>query len=273
MANGIPALPRQPFVRPSPQREWLPFLFSKFFAEVAELGLLAGQEFVILSAMAKLPDITIPNDLPSCRALIQKLARDNSAKDQQLQDQNQQLRRRDIARQEQEQTFDKLTQDYEELQLAYNKLLQQRFGNRSERYLESPDQLRLDLGDTDEAADAAIGLNDAIEDLEQTIPAHRRRKPRQPRDERLPEHLPRYEVTADVPDDLKHCPTHGERTLLPESMWDMTESLEFERPKLKVRVTKYPKYACSGQPECGIAMALEKVDAVATNHDTSSSLG
>ena len=138
------------------------------------------------------------------------------------------------------------------MQLSYNKLLQQRFGNRSERYIEAPDQLRLDFGDTDEAADAANGLADAVEELEQTIPEHKRRKPRKKRDEKLPDHLPRYEVTAEVSDEMKACPTHGERTLLPESMWDQTKTLEFERPKLKVRVTKYPKYACSGETQCGI---------------------
>ena len=96
------------------------------------------------------------------------------------------------------------------MQLAYNKLLQQRFGNRSERYIEDPDQLRLDFGNTDEAADAALGLRDAVEELEQTIPEHKRRKARRKRDEGLPEHLPRYEVTADVPDEQKQCDAHGE---------------------------------------------------------------
>ena len=74
--------------------------------------------------------------------------------------------------------------------------MQQRFRNRSERYIDNPDQLRLDFGNTAEAADAALGLAEAVEDLEQTIPEHRRRKPRKKRDEKLPEHLPRYEVTA-----------------------------------------------------------------------------
>ena len=41
--------------------------------------------------------------------------------------------------------------------------------------------------------------------------------------------MARYEVTAEVPDELQHCPTHGPRTLLPESMWDTTEKLEFRR--------------------------------------------
>jgi transposase len=35
--------------------------------------------------------------------------------------------------------------------------------------------------------------------------------------------------------------------------YDRVEKLEFERPKLRVRVTKYPKYACPGHADCGIA--------------------
>lgn len=163
------------------------------------------------------------------------------------------LRELDIALQTKDQTIEQLAQERDEYKLAYNKLLQQRFRNRSERYIDDPDQLRIDFGDTDEAADAALGLAEAVEDLVQSIPEHRRRKPRKKRDERLPEHLPRYEVVAPIPDDLRNCLTHGERTLLPESMWDTTETLEFERPKGRVRVTKYPKLACVGSPECGIA--------------------
>ena len=102
------------------------------------------------------------------------------------------------------------------------------------------------------------------------IPAHKRRKPRKKRDESLPQHLPRYEVTADVPEETKTCPTHGARTLLPEEMWDRTETLEFERPQLKVRVTKYPKYACSEEPECGIGSPERPTGIVAGDkYDTS----
>jgi transposase len=174
------------------------------------------------------------------------------SKGSELESQREQLRQQDIALQTKDQTIEQLTQERDEYKLAFDKLVQQRFRNRSERYLENPDQLRLDFGDTAEAADAALGLAEAVDDA-QIIPEHRRRKPRKKRDEQLPEHLPRYEVTAEASDETKSCPTHGERTLLPESMWDRTETLELERPKLKVRVTKYPKYACRDHPECGIA--------------------
>lgn len=166
--------------------------------------------------------------------------------------QRERLRQLDIELQTKDEKIARLEQERDEYRLAFDKLMQERFRNRSERYLDNPDQLRLDLGDTDEAADAAAGLADAIEDQQQTIPEHQRRKPRKKRDERLPAHLPRYEIIARASDEEKTCPTHGERTLLPESMWDTTETLEFERPRLKVRVTKYPKYACQDKPECGI---------------------
>ena len=162
-----------------------------------------------------------------------------------------------------------MEQKYQELELRLNKLYRERFGTKSERYIDDPDQLRLDFGNTDAAADAAAGLADATDDAD-LIPAYKRRKPRKKRDEGLPAHLPRYEVTADVPDDLKNCETHGERTLLPESMWDRAEALEFEPPVLKVRVTKYPKYSCPGQSQCGIASPERPTGIVEGNkYDTS----
>lgn len=173
-------------------------------------------------------------------------------KEDELQRSREQLRQQDIDLQTKQLNIDKLERENQEWELAYNLLLQRAFGRRSERYINNPDQLRLDFGDTDAAADAAAGLADAIEDQQQIIPEHQRRRPRKKRDESLPAHLPRYEVTAEIDDDQKTCPAHGPRTVLPESMWDRTETLEFERPKLRVRVTIYPKYACPDDPQCGI---------------------
>ena len=156
-----------------------------------------------------------------------------------------------------------------ELELAYNKLWRERFEARSERYISDPGQLCLDFGNTADAADAAEGLADAVEEAD-LVPAHRRRKPRKKRDESLPEHLPRYEVTAKVPEELKNCAAHGERTLLPEAMWDKTETLEFEPPVLKVRVTKHPKYACPSAPQCGIVSPERPLGIIEGNkYDTS----
>lgn len=150
-----------------------------------------------------------------------------------------------------QQKTQQLEQEHDNWKFAYEKLWRQRFEARSERYLADPKQLVLDFGESEEVLDAAEGLTAAVEEAD-LIPAHLRRKPKKQRDESLPAHLPRYEVIAEVPDAQKTCPTHGARELLPEAMWDKTETLEFTPPVLKVRVTKYPKSACPGYPECGI---------------------
>ena len=88
-------------------------------------------------------DITIPGDLKGCQILLRELAHTIAGKDRTI----------DI----QSQTITLLEQEKEKLQLAFNQLLQRAFGNRSERYLDNPDQLRLDFKDSDEAAGAGPG--------------------------------------------------------------------------------------------------------------------
>jgi len=167
--------------------------------------------------------ITLPNDLAGCQVLIEQLAC----------------------------TVEELRREKQELKLAYAELIQRAFRNRSERYINDPNQLQLDLHGTDDAADATEGLVQAVEESEQPVQAHTRRRPsRKARSEALPAHLPRYEVEASVPEDVKHCPRHGPRKLIG---YDSVETLEFERPKLRVRVTHYPKYACPGDAACGVA--------------------
>ena len=68
-------------------------------------------------------------------------------------------------------------------------------------------------------------------------------------------HLPREEVIIDVEESQKTCETHGEKQLLPETMWDVREKLIYTPPSYRVLAHKYKKYACPGQPECGIASA------------------
>jgi transposase len=174
--------------------------------------------------------VIIPNDLAGCRALIEQLVSTVTS---------------------QTSAMDVLRREKQELEAAYAELIQRAFRHRSERYLDDPNQLRLDLGGTADAADAVEGLTQAVEEAGLPVKAHtRRRHACKPRSEALPEHLPRYEVEARVPEQTQHCPHHGERTLIG---YDRVEKLEFERPKLRVRVTKYPKYACSGHADCGIA--------------------
>ena len=175
--------------------------------------------------------LIIPDDVSACQALIGELAQ---------------------TVQEQRQTITKLNQENSELHLTINELLQQAYRKRRERYVENPNQLKIDFGDTDEAADAADGLAEAIEQAEVIVAEYKRRQQgaKKPRQEQLPDHLPRYEVEAKVPAEAKHCEQHGERKLIG---YDRTETLEFEPPKLKVRVTLYPKYVCEDEPSCGVS--------------------
>ena len=184
----------------------------------------------MLARMSDAADtIAIPNDLPACQALVQEQA---------------------LAIDELQLQKLLLEQERAELQLTITELLRRAFARRSERSLADPHQLQLDFDDTAEAADAAEGLALAVEEAGQVIPAHvRRRRPRKPRSEQLPAHLPRYEVEAEVPAEVKHCPQHGERKLVGH---DRVETLELVRPQLRVRVTTYPKYACEQQPQCGV---------------------
>jgi transposase len=153
---------------------------------------------------------------------------------------------------------EKLTQQNAELNLTVQKLLARLYGHRSERHVDDPNQKQLDFGENPATQDAAVqeaavqdGLADAAAETESLVREHRRRKheAREPRSEKFPEHLPRYEVVAEVSAEQQQCAEHGAKQLIG---YDTTETLEFERPQLKVRVTKYPKYVCVDQPQCGV---------------------
>lgn len=171
---------------------------------------------------------SLPPDLGACHALIAELS---------------------TAIVDLQSAREKLSQENQELNLTIQKLLSRLAGHRSERH-EDPAQQQLGFG-----MDPALqdGLADAaVEQAEQVIEevvVRRKKQARQVRNEKLPEHLPRYEVIAQTTPDQEQCAEHGPRQLIG---YDVTETLEFERPKLRVRVTKYPKFICQHHAECGV---------------------
>ena len=190
----------------------------------------------------------IPDNLAACQAVITQ--------------QNYQLL-------EQAKAVVALQQKVEEQKLIIDELIQRAFRNRSERYIEDPNQLKLDFGNTPAVAAAAESLAEAVEEAEIVIAEHKRRrhKPRKPRSEAFPAHLPRYEVMAKMPEELKVCATHGERTIIG---YDRQETLEYESPKIKVRVTLVAKAVCADAPECGVKEAVRPEGLVEGNrYDTS----
>jgi transposase len=213
--------------------------------------------------------LLLPNDLAACQKLIAAQIAQIAAQDQQLRQQGYTLAAQAQAVVELQETLAKLQQENVEQKLTINELLQQAYRNRSERYREDPSQLKLDFGNTPEAADAAEGLAQAVEEAEVTVAEHKRRmhKPRKPRNESLPGHLPREEVTLEAGEEVTHCPLHGPRKPIG---YDRQETLVFQRPKLKVRVTLIPKYACDGHAECGVREAPRPEGLVEGNrYDTS----
>lgn len=142
-----------------------------------------------------------------------------------------------------------LSQENDELKLTVRKLMDRLYGRRSERCVADPDQLSLDFGDDTAAAvealaEAVAEAERTIEDVESRRRAKRRRKQRV-RSGKFPEHLPRYEQIVDLPEDEK-----AGKTFLG---YDEVETLEFERARLRVRVTKYAKYADPKQPQAGVS--------------------
>jgi transposase len=243
-----------------------------YFQESFGVGLALFRTRLIVCDM--LDSLVIPQDLAACQTLLAEQARTITADKLTITTFELTIASLSERLEEQRQKLDKQQQEIAEQKLTISELLRRAFEKRSERYLESPDQLRLDFGDTAEAASAAEGLAEAIEQVasasaEIVVPEHTRRPrvPRKPRCEQFPAHLPRYEVTLPVSDETKTCATHGEKTLIGH---DRLETLEFERPKLKVRVTLIPKFACVKSPECGVTEAARPEGLVEGNrYDTS----
>ncbi len=219
---------------------------------------------------------SLPQDLEACHQLIEQLVSEreqlSSQLDQlssqveqlssqveqlssQLDQQTRDLESRETFVEEQSRTVidlaasqQQLAQENEELKLTVRKLMERLYGRRSERFIPDPDQILLDFGGDPEAA--AEALAEAIWEAEQTIEdveskrKAKRKKQRFRGNEKFPDHLPRYEKIIDLPEAQKA----GKKLI----GYDEVETLEFDRAKLRVRVTKYAKYVDAQQPAQGV---------------------
>jgi transposase len=199
-------------------------------------------------------EILIPNDLAGCQTLIAQLADAVTAQAATIAANNL--------------TITALNQKIEEQQLKIAELIRKAFLKNRERYLDDPNQLTVDIGEN--AIDAAAGLADAIEEAQTiTVPEHTRRVhvPKKPRNEQLPAHLERRDVTAEVPESLRFCSTHGERKIIG---YDYRETLMFEQPRLWVKRLAIPKFGCPDDSACGIVEPPRPVGLVeGDRYDTS----
>jgi transposase len=143
--------------------------------------------------------------------------------------------------------------------------LQLAFRKKQERHIADPNQFVLDFGESADVQDFAEGIAAAADEHEgETVDGYTRRKKGsgRRRNEQLPEHLPRYEVTLDVLEDKKTCPIHGDRKVIGH---DWQETLEVVPAKLIVRRTGIPKLACPADSACGVVEADRPVGLVEGN--------
>ena len=191
----------------------------------------------------------MPRDLDACHRLIEQLAEQREELSSRLQTQDTFSAEQSQTALELEDSRRQLRQENDELKLTLRKLMDRLHGRRSERFVVDPNQLPLDLGDDEEAAQAEA-LSEAVLEAERAISEvesrlrSQRRKQKRAHGEKFPDHLPRYEKIVDLPEEAK-----AGKTLLG---YDQVETLEFERPRLRVRVTKYAKYAGPQQPRAGV---------------------
>ena len=175
----------------------------------------------------------IPNDLKACQSL---------------------LRAQTASLSQQAATIAAQARKIEELAVEMEKLrkLLSHFvnGHRSEkRVLPAENQSLLPFESSEEFQAARAEAEAQAEAIVQTYTVTRTITKKK-RDESLPNHLPRVEKVIEGHDAEKNCPAHGARKVIG---YDTTETLVYKRPELYVLVKKYAKYACPGNPACGVA--------------------
>jgi hypothetical protein len=175
----------------------------------------------------------ISNDLQACQALLRVQAESLSQQSATIASQARNL--------------DELRTEMEKLRKLLSHFVN---GHRSEkRILPTPDQKWLPFENSEEFQAARAEAETQAEAIVQTYTVTRTAAKKK-RDESLPSHLPRVERVIEGDDAQKNCPAHGERKVIG---YDKTETLVYKRPELYVLVKKYAKYACLGNPTCGVA--------------------
>ena len=230
-------------------------LAGKYFGNSFNLGespLALSDDLVIISRMIERHDI--PNDLDACQVLLRAQAASLVEDDVTIASQSATITSQSATITSQSATITSQTQKIEELTTEMEKLrkLLSQFvnGHRSEkRILPAADQAWLPFDSSEEFQAAKAEAEAQAEAIVQTYTVTRTITKKK-RDESLPSHLPRVEKVIEGNDAQQNCPTHGPRKPIG---YDTTETLVYKRPELYVLVKKYPKYACPGNPACGVA--------------------
>ena len=131
-------------------------------------------------------------------------------------------------------------------------LAEQVFGKRREKHVSPGGSPWLPFESQEEMEQAKTEAEAEAQRVIENTEAKVEAKPKKPRSEALPNHLPIVTRVMDVPEKDRVCETHGPMSLVGT---DETEKLVLEPAKLYRVVTKYPKYGCSCCKEQGVVSA------------------
>ena len=151
---------------------------------------------------------------------------------------------------------DQLSRQNDRLRHTLSQLRRNQFGRKSEKL--DADQLNLGLEDIE----TAIAAGEASEEKTNATLAASRARERKVNRGRLPPHLPREEIVIEPPSNL--CPCCG--GALHRIGEDVSERLDKIPSKLKVIVTRRPKYACRTCEKTGADDTAGIIQAAAPAH-------
>jgi transposase len=193
--------------------------------------------------------VLLPQDVEACHALIVALTTQEAELSSRLHSQNTLVGEQSRTLGELHEAREQLARENIELQLTIKQLLARLYGRRSER-VEDPTQLKLNFQDDPQAAEALVDAAEEAERIVQEYTVRRTLKKQKPRNEQLPDHLPRVEKIVEAEQHEKDCAEHGPKRLIG---YDIREKLMFEQPKLWVLRRLYPLYACVDHSDCGVS--------------------
>jgi transposase len=182
----------------------------------------------------------IPNDVEACQALLRVQAAS-------VVEQAATIAQHVASLASKDQQIEELSVEMEKLRKLLSQFVN---GHRSEkRIFPDANQAWLPFESSEEFQAARAEAEAQAEAIVQTYTVTRTVNKKK-RNEALPSHLPRVEKVIEGDEAQKNCSTHGVRTVIG---YDTTETLVHVRPELYVLVKKYAKYACPGNPGCGVA--------------------
>ena len=202
--------------------------------------------FVKFSGMSDANDLRRENE--RLRAAIAKRDQQLAATQSRIEQRERELTEQFQARMEE---VNRLHQgEIEKLKLEQKLLIERVFARRSERYIDDPHQLRLDLSSDDaefnaQVQDAVDGLQLAVDKINQEERQKTSSKKKRKRgDGKFPEHLIKEVIDVDLSDEEKEGLKH--------IGYDPVQKLHMKRPEFWVVETRYHKYVDPSRQRGGV---------------------